>query len=157
MLTFLSIQLMSHASLPDHFPSLPHALWILWGGCIAILYQCKLSRKCFITDCCEMKLHFLTALPQECGHVAFTNIKSKGWARSPGQLCHHSHSSYICGLGIKKRHHTLNHKQIQAVGERHVGKKQLRETTTCGDNQHGSSEYFRAQSNCGKKQTYVHN
>lgn len=24
-----------------------------------------------------MKLHFLTALLQECGHVAFTNIKSK--------------------------------------------------------------------------------
>lgn len=59
-------------------------------------------------------LHLLTALPQECGHVAFTNRKSEGELQALGSFATASTALTAVDSEIKQEHHTLNHKQILA-------------------------------------------
>lgn len=137
---------MSHCFTAWHFPSPPQGLQILW----------RMHNYSLTVQAKQKMLHnrllrnetLLTALPQECGHVVFTNIKSKGEHQALGSFATTATAFTAVEPGLSKSTTPLTtNKYRHAVGERHVGKMQLRETT-CGDSKHGSSQYF-----CCKKRT----
>lgn len=76
-----------------------------------------------------MKLHLFTALPQECGHVAFANMKSKDESTKLWAVFATTATALTSvDLGLRNRTTPLaTNRYRHAGGERHVGEMQLRE------------------------------